>query len=114
PDLRRHRSRPGQRPKGVRIHVLVPLWRVALMQGGLRHDYWPGWLCLDDGLQRYQQVLKGHVHGLDDDEQHVGFSLQRGDVLTRIVSSFTEATRVEKTARGTSAFGKSYLAAQRV
>src|SRR6266702_2741564 len=66
------------------------------MQGGLRYDYWPGWLCLDDGLQRYQQMLKGHIHGLDDDEQHVGFSLQRGDVLTRIVSSFTEATRVEK------------------
>ena len=47
-------------------------------------------------LRAPRSLLKGHIHGPDNDKQHVGFCLKRGDVLARIVSSFTEATRVEK------------------
>ena len=58
--------------------MIGQVWRIAVMQGSLGHDDWPGWIFLEEGFEISQQLLKGHIHGLDDDEQHVCFGLKHG------------------------------------
>ena len=41
--------------------MVVPVWRVAVMQGRLRHDDRPGWFFLEDGFESAQQVLKARI-----------------------------------------------------
>src|SRR4029450_4068095 len=78
------------------VHIVGWNLRVTVMKGRLRHDDWPGWFCLDDSFESAQELLKGHIHGPDHNEQHVGLCLKRGDVLARIVSRVTQATRIEE------------------
>src|SRR5262245_11470456 len=66
------------------------------MESSLRNDYRPRWLFLKDSFESNEQLLKGHVHGLDHNEQHMGFRLKRSTILARIVTGFTQATRVRK------------------
>ena len=92
----RHRRRPGGRAKGVGIHMISLAWRIAVMQSSLGHHNGPGWPGPEQGVERHKQVLKGHIHSVDDNQQHVCFGLKHLQVFAWVVSCFSKATGVEK------------------